>query len=241
MADHGGRPGCANQASDGQQRTASAMASAAAIATACTRVTVRAAVRSAARRARSWMRHQAAPDPGTEASRTSALRSSRMASARATSSAQSGHDATCACNPASLVWRPASTSSSRSQRVSATFPTSLAQHFGELPARAMEERLHVVTLHARDAGNLPVRAALSVRQPEELALQRLETGQRAAQVRAVLAAVGGPEVGRRSILLVRERNIGMASQMAAVVAGEIGGDAEERVAAVRLALVGRTP
>src|SRR5258707_11627707 len=100
-----------------------------------------------------------------------------MASAMASSSPQSGHDATCACNPASLVWRPASTSSWRSQRVLATGPASLPQHFGELPARAMEERLDVVTLYAGDAGDLPVRAALSVCQPEELALQRLQTRQ----------------------------------------------------------------
>src|SRR5260221_11789501 len=191
MADHDDRPGCANHASDGAPRTARAMASEAAIATACTRVTVRAAVRSASRRARSWVRHQVVPDPGTEASRTAALRLSRMAPARATSSAQSAHDATCACNPASLVWRPARTSSWRSQRVSTTSPASLAQHFGELPARAMEERLHVVTLYAGDAGDLPVRPALSVCQPEELDLQRLVSRPRAAEAPRVLADDGG--------------------------------------------------
>src|SRR5258708_40019022 len=115
------------------------------------------------------MRHQTAPEGGMFASRMAASRSSRMAAATVRRSLQPEQAARWAASSPSGV-RPAlissSSSLSRGQVVSATVPPSFAQQAGQLLAGAVEERLHVAALDADHAGDLVVREALAVREPE---------------------------------------------------------------------------
>src|SRR5260221_1060774 len=184
------------------------------------------------------MRHQTAPEGGMLASWMVALRSSRMAPATARRSLQPGQAATWSASSPSGVRPALMTSRSSPSRgqvvVSATVPTTFAEQAGELLPCAVEERLHVAALDADDAGDLVMREALAIRQPEELLLFGLQLGHGPFEVGAVLHLIAVPVmVGR----IFGHGCFRMAAFVPSEVAGQVRGDAEERVAAVALRLV----
>ena len=107
----------------------------------------------------------------------------------------------------------------------------------ETRARAMEHRLHAGAADADDFGDLFVRGALRVGQPEHRAIARAQLRHRAREVQP---PVGGdvdaiaPDRCGRVLVVRRVRRHDPAATEA--VAREVRGDAEQVVPAMRLAL-----
>ena len=112
---------------------------------------------------------------------------------------------------------------------------------GQPAPRAEQQQLDARGLQPERLGDFLVRRALRVGEPQQIALARLQPRHRARQVEAADGAAGG--VGRLRIsvidLLARRRRGGSAfeARPPAMVAHQVGGDAEQVVAAVRVALV----
>src|SRR5688572_14638450 len=111
------------------------------------------------------------------------------------------------------------------------------QQRGELPPRAKEQELDAAGFESQDLSDLVVRRALSIREPEHLALHRLQMFHRPREIGALLRARGGAIIGGHFIVQGNQLGVAFAPRR---VAREIRGDAEERVAPVRLAFVSRT-
>ena len=105
--------------------------------------------------------------------------------------------------------------------------------------RARKSRvLRLPGRHAEGAGNLLMRSALGIGKPQDGAFARLETGQCAGEIGLALGG-GGALAGGNAFDVVVARVPGRAGEAAAAgIAGQIGGDAVERVAAMEFALVG---
>src|SRR5947209_3821435 len=171
-------------------------------------------------------RHQTSPALGRWASRISTARSSTTERATSKRSRQGSHAAMCARNssPGAPVAAHSRTSNSR--------PHSRLdmEQLRKLSARTEQERLDALAADAHDFGDLGMRRALAVREPENLALHRFQLRQRARQV--------GPLVGTGidRVQLFRDLHVDAAALPAAAVAREIRGDAKERISPVRFVL-----
>src|SRR5213594_3833525 len=176
-----------------------------------------------------FARHQINPELGMRASRINAERSSTTAEATSRRSRQPGQPAMCSCSssPTRPLLTACSTSASRSQSRLST------EELRQLAPGPEEKRLDALATHADDLRDFRMRRSLSVGQPEDLALLRLEPPECASEVHSTFVA----HVHR--VHVFGKRDIDAASFLPAAVPREVCGDAEQRVAAMRLAFVHR--
>ena len=104
-------------------------------------------------------------------------------------------------------------------------------------SRAEQEELNALRLDADHAGDIAMRRAVCVGQPQHRALARRQLRHRPSEIGAALGVSAATSVRSSSRRPPSRRNQVRTSAAAPAVMRKVGRDSEERMAAMRIALI----